>query len=467
MMPTSIKIIKKLRKAGFEAYWAGGCVRDILLGIKPKDFDIVTSAKPDEIEEVLEHTIPVGKQFGVIIAVEKGHNFEVASFRSDSGYSDGRRPDAVTFTSAKEDAFRRDFTINGMFYDPLTDKIIDYVGGQKDLEARLIRFIGDPHQRILEDHLRVLRAIRFKNVFNFQYEPKTYEALAKHAALVIDKVAWERIGAEVNKMLMGIDGDGKTAGSGLKTGYKVPLEGAVNAFGDMEDTGVLKIILPEVLRMKGVAQPFIYHQEGDVWTHTMHALATLPDTASLPVRWAVLLHDVGKPDTFELKERIRFDRHVETSRNIAEKILARLHYPTKFADQVCWLIEHHMMMEPLVTMPEGRKMKWFLHPYFLNLMQVFKADAEGTTPSDLSLYQKILELYRGAVKKMPHAPEPFLKGEDVIKALELRPGKLVGEILNILREKQLGGEIKNKRAAVKWVKGLGKGESMVKQEPRD
>jgi len=466
-MPTSIKIIKKLRKAGFEAYWAGGCVRDILLGIKPKDFDIVTSAKPDEIEDVLEHTIPVGKQFGVILAVENGHHFEVATFRSDSGYSDGRRPDAVTFTSAKEDAFRRDFTINGMFYDPLTDKVLDYVGGQKDLDARLIRFIGKPHERILEDHLRVLRAIRFKNVFNFQYEPNTYEALVKHAALVIDKVAWERIGAEVNKMLSGTDGNEEATEKGMKTGHKLPLEGAVQAFKDMDDVGVLKIILPEIHRLKGVAQPYIYHQEGDVWTHTMRALKSLEETASLPVRWAVLLHDVGKPDTFVLKERIRFDHHVEFSKNIAAKILARLHYPRKFIDEVCWLIEHHMMMDPLVTMPEGRKMKWFLHPYFLNLMQVFKADAQGTTPCDLSLYEKIFELYRAAVKKMPHEPAPLLKGEDVIKELKLRPGKLVGEILNILREKQLGGEIKNRREAIKWIKGLGKGYSMVKTEQRD
>ena len=432
MMPTSIEIIKKLRKAGFEAYWAGGCVRDILLGIKPKDFDIVTSAKPDEIENIIEHTIPVGKQFGVILAVEGEHHFEIATFRSDSGYSDGRRPDAVTFTSAKEDAFRRDFTINGMFYDPLTDKVMDYVGGQKDLEAHLIRFIGTPHERILEDHLRVLRAIRFKNEFDFQYEPKTYDALIKHAAMVIDKVSNERIGAELNKMMMS--------------------KNAVKAFEDMEDTGVLKIILPEILLMKGVAQPYNYHQEGDVWIHTMRALKSLPETASLPVRWAVLLHDSGKPETFKLKERIRFDHHVETSRKIAEKILVRLKFPRKFIDEICWLVEHHMMVDPLVTMPEGRKMKWFLHPWFLNLMQVFKADCEGTIPCDLSMYERIFTLYHEAVAKMPHEPAPLLKGEEVIKELGIKPGKLVGEILDQLREKQLGGEIKNKREALKWLK---------------
>lgn len=435
MKPTSIEIIKKLRQAGFEAYWAGGCVRDILLGIVPKDFDIVTSAKPEEIEEILEHTIPIGKAFGVILAIRNGHHFEIATFRSDSGYSDGRRPDAVVFTSAKEDAFRRDFTINGMFYDPLEDKIIDYVGGQKDLEARLIRFIGVPHERILEDHLRVLRAIRFRNEFDFQYEPKTYEALSSHASIVIDKVSYERIGAEVNKMMMS--------------------KNNVRALEDMEDVGVLKVILPEILRLKGVAQPYNYHNEGDVWTHTMMALKSLAETSSLPVRWAVLLHDSGKPDTFELKERIRFDHHVEYSKKIADKVLTRMRLPKKMVDEICWLVEHHMMMEPLITMPEGRKMKWFLNPWFLNLMQVFKADAEGTVPCDLGMYEKIFSIYRAAVKNIIKEPDHLLKGEDVIKELGISPGKLVGEILNVLREKQLGGEIKTKKQALKWLKEMG------------
>jgi poly(A) polymerase len=432
MKPTSIEIIKKLKKHGHQAYWAGGCVRDILLGIKPKDFDIVTSAKPDEIEHILEHTIPIGKQFGVILCVKNGHHFEVATFRSDSGYSDGRRPDAVTYTTAKEDSFRRDFTINGMFYDPIKDKIIDYVGGQKDLQAKLIRFIGDPHKRILEDHLRILRAIRFKNEFDFQYEPETYNALVKHAGLVIDKVAKERVAVELNKMIM--------------------TPRAARAFEDMEDTNVLKKILPELQNLKGVAQPYEYHHEGDVWTHSMRALESLSRDASLPVRWATLLHDIGKPDTFQLKERIRFDHHVEFSKKISQRVLNRLRFPRKLIEEICWLVEHHMIMVPLVDMPEGRKRHWFLHPYFLNLMQVFKADAEGTDPTDLSLYEKIFALYRESMKEMPKAPKALLKGEDVMKILGLKPGKLVGEIMEQLRIKQLGGEIKTKKEALAWLK---------------
>ena len=436
MMPTSIEIIKQLKKAGHDAYWAGGCVRDILLGIKPKDYDIVTSAKPDDIEELLEHTIPIGKQFGVILAVQNSHHFEIATFRSDSGYSDGRRPDAIEFTSAEEDAKRRDFTINGMFYDPLEDKIIDFVGGQKDLEAKLIRFIGDPHERILEDHLRILRAVRFKNQFSFQYEPKTYTALHKHSRLVIDKVANERIAAELNKIMLSPN--------------------TVQAFEDMEDIGILSIILPEIQALKGVAQPFKYHQEGDVWTHTMQAIASLSETASLPVRWGTLLHDSGKPETFELAERIRFDGHVEASRKIAKNMLTRLRFERRTIDEVCWLVEHHMMMVPLVDMPDGRKRKWFFHPWFLNLMQVFKADAQGTTPTDLSLYDTIYRLYRTTIKKMPKPPKPLLTGEEIMEELHLKPGKDIGKILEEMEEKQLAGELKTKKQALTWIKALAK-----------
>lgn len=439
MLPTSVEIIRQLKKAGHEAYWAGGCVRDMLLGIEPKDFDIVTSAKPDEIEDILEHTIPVGKQFGVILAIKNGHKFEVATFRSDSGYSDGRRPDAVTFTNAEEDAKRRDFTINGMFYDPVEDKVLDFVGGRKDLEARLIRFIGDPEKRIMEDHLRILRAIRFKNEYDFQYEPKTYAAIVNNAALA-DRVSNERIAAELNKMIMSAPPSAP--------------------FNDMEDTQVLKEIMPELLKMKGCAQPFEYHKEGDVWTHTMLALDSLPATAPLSVRWAVLFHDIGKPETFDLKERIRFDKHVNASSELARKILLRFKYPRRFTEEVCWMIEHHMMMTPLKEMSEGRKMHWFLHPLFLNLMQVFKADIEGTDPKDFSLYDDIYEMYRNAVGRLAEPPPPFVSGKEVMDILGIGPGERVGRILYELREKQLGGEIRDKEEALSLLEKIRKIETV-------
>ncbi len=431
MQPTSIEIIKQLKSAGFQAYWAGGCVRDMLLGIKPKDYDIVTNAKPEEIENILAHTIPIGKQFGVILAIVNGHHFEVATFRSDAGYSDGRRPDAVIFSSAEKDAKRRDFTVNGMFYDPTTDEIFDYVDGQKDLEARLIRFIGDPHERILEDHLRILRAIRFKNTLNFQYEPGTYQAILKHASILIDKVSNERIRDELNKMIV--------------SPY------AVNAFSDMEDTGILQIILPEIQKMKGVAQPYQYHKEGDVWIHAINALSTLPSHAPLALRWATLLHDVGKPETFKLAERIRFDSHDRKSAEIARKILTRLHFDNRMIDEVCWLIVHHMMVDTLIQMPKGRRLVWFHHVYFINLLELFYADARGTTPPHTELIDQVAKLYHDDLASMPTLPNPLLNGEDVMKILNLKPGKKIGEILDQLREKQLAGEITTKEEATVWL----------------
>ncbi len=298
---TAIDLVKTLHKAGFQAYFAGGCVRDMLMGNAPKDIDIVTDALPDELEELFEHTIPIGKQFGVIIVVQNGHHFEIATFRSDSGYSDGRRPDAVTFTTAENDAKRRDFTINGMFYDPIAEKYLDYINGLKDLKAKLIRFIGNADERIQEDHLRLLRAIRFRNQFDFQYEPDTYEAVKKYAPLILEKVSKERIRDELNKMIMD-----KTLPS--------------MAFEDMSHLGILELIIPELEKLRGCAQPMKFHKEGDVWTHTMAALDSLPPDASLLARWATLLHDIGKPDTFELKERIRFNSHASMGAKIAGKI---------------------------------------------------------------------------------------------------------------------------------------------------
>ena len=438
MQPTSIAIIKKLKSAGHEAYWAGGCVRDMLLGIKPKDFDIVTDAKPDEIEKVLhgelEKILPIGKKFGVMMAIKDGHYFEIATFRSDSGYSDGRRPDAVTFTNAQEDAKRRDFTINGMFYDPIEDAIFDFVGGEKDLDARLIRFIGDPETRIREDHLRILRAIRLKNTLNFQYEPATYQAIHKHAALLIEKVSNERIRDELNKIIIS--------------------ELAVNAFQDMEDTAILEIILPEIAKMKGVAQPYQYHKEGDVWTHAMNSLAALPAHASLPLRWATLLHDVGKPETFKLAERIRFDTHDRKSRDIARTILTRLHFDNTTIEEVCWLIEHHMTVVPMLEMPKGRRLAWFHHVYFKNLLELFYADARGTTPPHTDLIDQVAKLYHDDLQEMPKPPPSLLHGEDVMKLLNLKPGKQVGELLEKIREKQLEGELKTTEEALKWLKKL-------------
>jgi putative nucleotidyltransferase with HDIG domain len=433
MRLTAIDLVRTLQKANYTAYFAGGCVRDMLLGLHPKDFDIVTDATPDELEAIFEHTIPVGKKFGVIMVIQDGHHFEIATFRSDAGYSDGRRPDAVVFTNAEEDAKRRDFTINGMFYDPVTEEVHDFVGGQKDLDAHLIRFIGDPEKRIEEDHLRLLRAVRFKNQFDFQYDPDTYDAIKKYAPLIKERVSAERIRDEFCKMLMD-----KSKPS--------------MAFEDMSHLGILQLILPELERLRGCAQPFEYHHEGDVWTHTMNAIDSLAPETPLIARLATLFHDIGKPDTYSLKERIRFDSHASIGSKLAAKIMRRLNFSREQVDAVTWCIEHHMMMASFLDMNDGRLMHWLHHPQMKNLLALMKADAEGTTPTDLSLYNKIEKLHRVKLKKHPAPPKPLLSGEEIMEIAGLKPGARVGELKAQLLELQIDGKIKTRAKAEKWLK---------------
>ncbi len=445
MKVTSIQIIEILKKAGHEAYWAGGCVRDMLLGIKPKDFDIVTSAKPDEIEDLLEHTIPIGKKFGVILAIVNGHHFEIATFRSDAGYSDGRRPDAVEFTNAEEDAERRDFTINGLFYDPQEDKVLDYVGGQKDLEEKLVRFIGNPEERILEDHLRILRAIRFKNAYNMQYHPDTYQAIKKHVKL-ISKISKERVRDELNKMIM-TDTPGQ-------------------AFEELFEIRALELIIPELCKLKGLAQPKKYHNEGDVWDHTLMAVNSItqeeidpnPLTEKPPtpaLKWATLLHDIGKFDTFtDDGERIRYNSHSEVGSEIAKKILRKLKLPKATIDRVFWLVRHHMMVVPLFEMPDKRKRHWFLEPGFEELLELYRADAMGIIPLDLSAYEGLKKLYRHEIAKLKLMPKQLITGDEVMKITDLKPGKEIGEILKKVRHAQIEGEIKTKKEAKQFVEKI-------------
>lgn len=452
MQLTARSIVETLQSRGFQAYWAGGCVRDMLLGITPKDFDIATSATPEEIEAlgkegIFEKTIPVGKQFGVMIVVVDGHHFEIATFRSDADSSDGRRPDAVIFTTAEEDARRRDFTINAMFYDPLTDTIYDYVDGQKDLDAKLIRFIGDPEKRITEDYLRILRAIRMKNTFQFQYHPETYRAVKKYAKHATE-ISAERITDELNKMILSPH--------------------PRRAFEEMEDTGVLQLLMPEMVAMKGVAQPHQYHHEGDVWEHAMRSIEALrkekshtltadapistTPIPSLEVHWAVIFHDIGKPDTFQHEEdRIHFNHHASRSAEIAMDIMKRLKFPRRMTEHVEWLTRHHMMMQQLVEMPQHKRLQWFHHPLFLELMEVFYADAAGTEPGDFELYQQILELYRSDLRDMPHPPEPLLSGDEIMQLTGLKTGPRIGELVHALHEQQLAKSITTREQAVEWV----------------
>lgn len=431
MKNAALDIVKTLQDAGHTAYWAGGCVRDFLMGRHPKDYDIATSATPDEIENLFEKTIPIGKCFGVITTEWNGHHFEIATFRNDGGYSDGRRPNAITFSHPAEDALRRDFTINGLFFDPVHEEIHDFVGGQTDIQNKLIRFIGDPHERILEDHLRILRAVRFKNTLGFGYHPDTYAALRKHAALAA-KVSGERIRDELNKMLMG--------------------DRVSVAFEDLQDTRILEHVFPELEACKGVAQPAEYHQEGDVWTHLMRALDSLPEDTPLVARWAVLFHDIGKPETFKIGERIRFDHHSHVSAEIANRVMRRLRFSRQNIDHVTWAVKHHFMMVELLEMPLGRQRHWFLDPRFPTLLTLFYADAAGTIPMDLSLYEKVKAEYESVVAHFGSMPQPLVSGEDVMTMHGLKPGPQVGTILKEAMEQQLAHAFENREDALQWLR---------------
>lgn len=430
MKRTAITIIQKLRKSGFRAYFAGGCVRDMLMGKKPHDFDIATNAKPEQIEKLFKKTVPVGKQFGVIRVIERGNHYEIATFRSDSGYSDSRRPDAVLFSDPREDAKRRDFTINGMFYDPHEKKVLDYVNGQRDLQERLIHFIGPPRVRIEEDNLRIIRAVRFAHQISGQYHPSTYKAL-KRLSHLITNVSSERIRDELNKILL--------------------LPNRAKALEDLDELGILTHIFPEILETKGIAQPFMYHQEGSVWKHTLRSLDSIRHHPSLLLIWVILLHDIGKPRTFNIDNRIRFNRHDHLSSVMARNILKRFSFPRAFIDAVCWIVAHHMMLGNLPTMDKVNQAKWVIHSHFRTLLALLKADVYGSVPKDMSLYRQIRKIQKEVKKRLPRKLPKLLSGKILIKKYHMKEGPDIGKILEEIREKQLRGELLTKQQALDFV----------------
>ena len=314
MKDTAIQIVRRLREAGHTAYFAGGCVRDLLRGVAAQDYDIATSAAPVEVQRLFPKTIPVGAAFGVVLVLEAGHQFEVATFRCDEAYLDGRRPSGVRYGSPEEDAQRRDFTINGLFFDPSAEQVLDFVGGRADLDRKLIRCIGEPRHRFGEDKLRLLRCVRFASNLQFAIEPATLAAVCEMAG-EIKVVSAERIRDELSKIFMR-----SHAGTGLEL---------------LDATGLLPAVLPEVAALKGVEQPAEYHPEGEVFTHTRMMLDALPAAPGLVLAWAVLLHDVGKPPTFvRAPDRIRFNDHDVVGQAMTETILRRLRFSNDQIEQI-------------------------------------------------------------------------------------------------------------------------------------
>lgn len=426
----SERAVRRLHEAGFTTYFAGGCVRDMIMGLESDDYDVATDARPEDVIALFPRTIEVGAQFGVVVVMEDGHQIEVATFRSDNAYVDGRHPESVTFSSPEEDARRRDFTINGLFYDPVTREILDFVGGRKDIEAGVVRAIGDPRERFGEDHLRLVRAIRFAARFGFEIEAETLKAVRELAPL-ITKVSAERICAELEKMLVD--------------------RSRAHAVRMLDECGLLEQMLPEVCRMKDVPQPEQYHPEGDVFTHTLRSLEYL-DRPDFVTALATLLHDVGKPPVYERDgDRITFYKHEIEGERIAKRICDRLRMSRRDIETVAWLVRKHMIFKDARHMREGKLKRLFAEDAYEELVELSRADALAST-NDLSDYE-YCRARREQMSEEEIKPAPLLRGKDLI-GMGLKPGPLFGSLLDAVYEEQLEGTLRSREDALEYVKNL-------------
>lgn len=421
-------VIAGLQAAGHVAYFVGGSVRDQLRGVAPTEFDVATDATAAQVQALFPRTVPVGAQFGVVIVVIDGQPIEVASFRADEEYRDGRRPIGVRPATPEEDARRRDFTINGMFRDADTGEVIDYVGGRADLEAGIVRAIGDPAARFGEDRLRMLRAIRFAARLNFAIEPETFAAIRAHAA-AITSVSWERIGDEIVRIL--------TEGA------------AQRGFTLLDDAGLLAHVLPEVAAMKGVEQSPDYHPEGDVFTHTLLLLGGLRNP-SPALALAALLHDVSKRDCAERRPdgRITFYGHAEIGAERAIAICQRLRRSRETWERVAWLVRHHLRIASAPQMRRSTLRRFLGEPDIEELLELARLDilASNKNLESYEFCRRAQEEFAGE----PIKPPPLLRGRDLL-ALGYPRGPLFSEILGAVEERQLEGELATRDDALAWV----------------
>ncbi len=414
---SAVGIVRRLREAGHEALLAGGCVRDMLMGVPARDYDVATSARPTEVQALFDHTHAVGAQFGVVLVIVDGRSFEVATFRQDAAYSDGRHPDAVTFSTAERDALRRDFTINGMFWDPSEERVLDYVNGLADLEGRTVRAIGNPADRFREDHLRLLRAVRFASRLDFALDDATRAAAASLAHLVV-AVSAERLSDELRVILTDSDPAG--------------------ALRLMDELGMLSVVFPELDDSRDCPQPPNYHPEGDVFVHTLLTVSKLGAHPEFVTAMAALLHDVGKPEASRRSEPLRFPEHGRIGRDIARAVCRRLRLANDETERICWLIDRHLYFMDAPRMRDSTLKKLFAEPGFDQLAALHRADALASTGS-LEDYEYVL----GRRRTMPPEevqPPPLLTGDDLI-AMGYRPGPLFGKVLDAVRDAQLDGEV--------------------------
>jgi poly(A) polymerase len=425
-------ICTTLQNAGYQAFLVGGCVRDLLLKREPADYDVATNATPDQVLELFPNGITVGAQFGVILVPQDGMKVEVATFRSDIGYADGRHPDRVQYsTTPEEDVKRRDFTINGLLMRHDTDEALDFVNGQADLDAGIIRAIGEPDRRFAEDKLRMLRAVRFAARFGYEIEAETFRAIRRHAK-EIQQVSAERIREELTKMLT---------------------EGAARAAWELLDTcWLLPIVLPEISALHGVEQPPQYHPEGDVWIHTMMMLEGLPAACSPTLAWGVLLHDIGKPATFrsekETGDRIRFDGHVEVGMAIARKLLGKLRFSNEEMEQILALIENHMRFKDVGRMKPATLKRFVRLPRLEEHLDLHRLDCLSSN-RNLAAYDFVREFVSKTPPEVVRPPR-LLTGSDVLE-MGFSAGPVVGKILAAVEEAQLNGELATEQEAKSFI----------------
>jgi len=424
----AINIIKTLRENDFESYLAGGCVRDILLNRKPKDYDIATNAKPNDIEKIFDKTISVGKKFGVIIVIMNEKQFEIATFRKDGQYKDGRRPSKIEFSSIEEDAQRRDFTINALFLDPIDNKIYDFVNGKKDLENKIIRFVGKPEERIQEDRLRIMRGIRFALKYNFTIEKETYKAIKRNSYKIND-ISQERITEELFKML----------------DCKQPREMLNLLF----DTNLIYYILPEIAIMKNITEPIKYHPEKYLLEHTIRTMENLNNEKDLELIFAGMIHDIGKPHTRERTNRIRYNGHDKVGADMTERLCERLKLSNAIKIKLVALVGNHMKFQYIKEMKKSKLKKYISSKYWNELLKLHKADCLASNMN--------LENYNYAIKKQKILekeglkPDPFIAGKDLIN-MGFIPSPQFSKILNEVYILQLENELKNKEECIKYIK---------------
>ncbi len=424
------KIVEALLDAGAEAWWVGGAVRDMLLGIVPLDIDIAVSCPPERVRDIFPDADISDAALGTSRVALGGHVFELTTFRVEGEASDGRRPETVAFGTREQDAARRDFTVNCLYWQPISRELFDPYNGEKDLTERLVRFIGDPVVRLRHDALRALRAMRLRAAIDGQYEPRTFDALQSEAG-ILKNLSLGRVFQELEKLLNGPHPD--------------------RALRDWRDTGAMLALLPEVDACHGVPQPRDYHKEGDVFEHLMQCVASFEAEDGSDVRLAALFHDIGKSETFSLQERIRFDGHASVSADETEKILGRLQCPAKRREKIVWLIRHHMHMT-FLELSDERKAHWYFHPWFTELLQLFRLDIAGTTPADYTLLERIRHDRDAFLDAHPRPEKPLLDGGEIMELLGLRPGEEIGRLSRELVQAQTNKVVTTKKEAIAFLK---------------